>query len=172
MGYEGVRVYLRLFEDAVRHSSLICAPILIVGCTQSVPGVDTPSGAIIRSLIHDVIHLYEINRKECAKILLDLPHWFSSNTFAPKDKTTDSSEWILENLIVEVSLGVFLRQSILTSSRAVHHFFHLCPSVAQSSARLLFLSPHRTLRHFSSDGRSRAWKVCSKALRWPRCFAE
>ena len=67
------------------------------------PGIDTPSGAIIRSLIHDVIHLYEVNRKECAKILLSLRRWFTSTTFAPKEKTVDSSEWILENLVVEVS---------------------------------------------------------------------
>ncbi|ORY91755.1 MIF4G like-domain-containing protein [Leucosporidium creatinivorum] len=93
VGYEGVRVYLKLFDD------------------ESVPGPYDPSGTILRSLIHDIIDLYEINRKEAAGILLELPNWVAPGTFKPKQSDESSeaeaqSEWVLENMIVE---------SILTS---------------------------------------------------------
>jgi nuclear cap-binding protein subunit 1 len=76
----------------------------------------------LRALIRDVIDVYEVNRKECAKLLLDIPRWLPSGTFKPKtapgqgdmevDKSTEST-WVLENLIVEVCLlaAMFLRAS-------------------------------------------------------------
>lgn len=74
------------------------------------PGPYDPSGTILRSLIHDIINLYEINRKECATILLDLPKWLAPGTFKPKiapaedeeDDASVKSDWILENMVVEV----------------------------------------------------------------------
>ncbi|KAK4700512.1 nuclear cap-binding protein subunit 1, partial [Phenoliferia sp. Uapishka_3] len=92
VGYEGVRLYLKLFDD------------------DTVPANFDPSGTVIRSLIFDIIDLYEINRKECATILLSLPKWCKKGTFMSKndeeDIPSDAHEWSLENLIVE---------SILTS---------------------------------------------------------
>ena len=77
---------------------------------QSVPSRYDPSGQILRSLIHDIIDLYEINRKECAGILLDLPNWCREGTFKRKEQEGDQqdeqktgrSEWVLENMVVEV----------------------------------------------------------------------
>lgn len=79
---------------------------------------------MLRSLIHDIIDLYEINRKEAAAILLDLPSWVAPGTFKPKDapagdeesaEASAQSEWVLENMIVEVRccLPSFLFRSLL-----------------------------------------------------------
>ncbi|BGO90576.1 hypothetical protein NBRC10512_005296 [Rhodotorula toruloides] len=102
VGYEGTRLTLRLFDD------------------ESVPSDYDPAGIVVRSLIADVISLYETNRKEAATILLELPKWFKKGTFRvnkparrpdddqdmPEEEAPEGPNWSLENLIVE---------SILTS---------------------------------------------------------
>lgn len=80
---------------------------------QSVPATYDPNGTVLRSLIRDIIDLYETNRKECAKLLLELPLWVVTGTFKSKSEEDDGDDddrkdWVLENLIVEVgsfSLG-------------------------------------------------------------------
>ncbi|EGU12551.1 hypothetical protein RTG_01084 [Rhodotorula toruloides ATCC 204091] len=102
VGYEGTRLTLRLFDD------------------ESVSSDYDPAGIVVRSLIADVISLYETNRKEAATILLELPKWFKKGTFRvskparrpddeqdmPEEEAPEGPNWSLENLIVE---------SILTS---------------------------------------------------------
>ena len=102
VGYEGTRLQLRLFED------------------DSVPSSEDRAGNVLRGLISDVVNLYEVNRKEGAGVLLELPRWVKEGTFRdPKVKKKDEEEmdeekekqgpqWSLENLIVEVKF-----QSIL-----------------------------------------------------------
>jgi nuclear cap-binding protein subunit 1 len=51
--------------------------------------------------------VYEINRKEAAAILLQIPKWMASGTFAPQlapgeEADESASKWILENIVVEV----------------------------------------------------------------------
>lgn len=70
-----------------------------------------------------MISMYEVNRKECARILLELPKWILPGTFRSKSVNTNNrddeddepiveypggKDWILENLIVEVCLSSFL----------------------------------------------------------------
>ncbi|WAR62696.1 hypothetical protein PtB15_15B283 [Puccinia triticina] len=97
--YLGVKLFLKLFSDS------------------TVPNRATANGVVLRTLVNDVIDIFEVNRKECAKILLELPRWVGRGTFktkgtAPKPKTdeagnrieesaTESSEWILEHLLLE-----------------------------------------------------------------------
>lgn len=69
-------------------------------------------------MVHDIISLYEVNRKDGATLLLELPRWFKKGTFrdpkAPKrpvDGDEDMPEepeplgpqWSLETIVVEVS---------------------------------------------------------------------
>ncbi|KAA1070421.1 hypothetical protein PGT21_011973 [Puccinia graminis f. sp. tritici] len=102
--YLGVKLFLKLFSD------------------NTVPNRATANGVVLRTLVNDVIDIFEVNRKECAKILLELPRWVGRGTFKTKgavakpktdeagnaieESTTESSEWILEHLLLE---------SILTS---------------------------------------------------------
>ncbi|CEQ40467.1 SPOSA6832_02087, partial [Sporobolomyces salmonicolor] len=81
---------------------------------QTVPSAYDPAGAVIRSLINDIINLYEVNRKEAATVLLELPKWFKKGTFKPskpagrrdddeevEEEESEGPGWILENMIVE-----------------------------------------------------------------------
>lgn len=95
VGHDPVQLALRLFED------------------ETVPTAFDPAGAIIRSLIADMIAIYEINRKDGATALLSIHRFLAPGLF--KDKNTESTdepkEWTLESLIVEVS---WLAQSWLS----------------------------------------------------------
>lgn len=70
------------------------------------PLPDNPSGVVMRSLIHDIVNLYELNRKDAAAVLLDIPRWLAPGTFVSSKRSDNldasESKWILENLIVEV----------------------------------------------------------------------
>ncbi|KAG0150049.1 hypothetical protein CROQUDRAFT_652715 [Cronartium quercuum f. sp. fusiforme G11] len=88
-GYLGVRVFVRLFID------------------ETVPNRETADGVLLRTLVHDIIDLFEVNRKECARILLDLPRWVGRGTFKSKGSQAQEKEkiegpsWILEHTLVE-----------------------------------------------------------------------
>lgn len=44
---------------------------------------NTANGWIMRSLVLDLTHIFEVNRKETARILLSLPQYLSAGTFKP-----------------------------------------------------------------------------------------
>ncbi|PLW39364.1 hypothetical protein PCASD_05032 [Puccinia coronata f. sp. avenae] len=106
--YLGVKLFMKLFSD------------------NTVPNRAMANGVILRTLVNDVIDIFEVNRKECAKILLELPRWVGRGTFKTKASSSRprpeengdhaeepveaSSEWILEHLLLE---------SILTSVFAI-----------------------------------------------------
>ncbi|KAH9814154.1 MIF4G like-domain-containing protein [Melampsora americana] len=120
IGYTGVRMFLKMFVD------------------NSVPSRNTADGVVLRTLIHDIIDIFEVNRKECAKILLELPRWVGRGTFKSK-ATKDVVEkdggpgWVLEHTIIETIVS-----SIFGMPRSP-----IKPSVYYSSliAELCKLSP-------------------------------
>ncbi|KAL7412966.1 MIF4G like-domain-containing protein [Mrakia frigida] len=86
---------------------------------EIVPSPSTTSGWILRQLVHDTISIFEINRKECARILLEFPNWFESGSFKPppnvslpppssSDSATPPSTWSLESLIVSSILSTII----------------------------------------------------------------
>ncbi|KAJ3570164.1 hypothetical protein NP233_g4582 [Leucocoprinus birnbaumii] len=81
------------------------------------PDPTTPAGYIIRSALIDTIDIFEINRKESARLLLEYPKWNLSGTFKPKPGSTVEHEpipdkdWQLESTVLEASstiLGAYL----------------------------------------------------------------
>ncbi|KDQ07778.1 hypothetical protein BOTBODRAFT_70220 [Botryobasidium botryosum FD-172 SS1] len=94
--------YLRLFHD------------------ESTPSLSTPAGFVLRSAFSDVIGIFEVNRKECARILLEMPRWVENGTFKgktgvsppegadPPNEDANETGWILENTIVETLLSTLL----------------------------------------------------------------
>ncbi|GAA5927562.1 Sto1p [Sporobolomyces koalae] len=101
VGYEGTRLSLRLFND------------------ETVPDKDDKAGNVLRGMINDIVNLYEINRKEGAAVLLELPRWVKKGTFKdPKaaakqaqdedEELADGPGWSLENLIVETIFNSIL----------------------------------------------------------------
>lgn len=89
---------------------------------QSTPSLDSPLSVVMRSLVGDIIDLYEPNRRTAAQTLMELPTWFHKGTFAgkmdpnkgfgdgaldwssvPPALSSPSGQWIFEDLLVEVS---------------------------------------------------------------------
>jgi len=79
-------VYLRVFETEVC-SRLVCLPPRYSLLPQPTIDSATPEGFLLRSTWSDIIDIYEINRKEAARVLLDSARWFKPGTFRPKPGT-------------------------------------------------------------------------------------
>ncbi|KAG8935874.1 hypothetical protein FRC02_005873 [Tulasnella sp. 418] len=90
-------VYLSLFPDDVT------------------PNDQTPGGYVVRSCMIDMLNIFEVNRKENARLTLDLPRWFHARTF-DRDRQVDDEddndntevekmEWNLECLAIETILS-------------------------------------------------------------------
>ncbi|KLO09925.1 hypothetical protein SCHPADRAFT_999939 [Schizopora paradoxa] len=62
-------------------------------------------GYTTNALISDIIDIFEVNRKECARILLELPRWCPPGTFKPRanspDTVVDGPCWQLESTLME-----------------------------------------------------------------------
>ena len=74
----------------------------------------TPAGYALKSTLLDIIDIYDVNRKECARILLEFPKWTPPGTFRPKPNPppgiqvpdpVPGKDWQLENTIVDNVLG-------------------------------------------------------------------
>ncbi|KAF8264305.1 MIF4G like-domain-containing protein [Lactarius quietus] len=74
----------------------------------------SPAGYAVRSDIIDIVEIFEVNRKECARILVEYPKWTVEGTFKPRPgDPTDSPDciplagrdWQLESTLIETILG-------------------------------------------------------------------
>lgn len=79
-----------------------------------VPDPMTPAGYALKSTLLDIIDIYDVNRKECARILLEFPKWTPHGTFRQKPNPppgiqisdpVPGKDWQLENTIVDNILG-------------------------------------------------------------------
>ncbi|TFK43083.1 MIF4G like-domain-containing protein [Crucibulum laeve] len=77
------------------------------------PDPSSPAGYIVRTALLDIIEIFEVNRKECARLLLEYPKWNLPGTFKPKPGATVELEpvagkdWQLESTIFETVLGAY-----------------------------------------------------------------
>lgn len=61
----------------------------------------------MRSTYEDIIEIYEVNRKEAARILLDIDRWFTRGTFRPRQGADPSAPGVqLELSVIEVRMLV------------------------------------------------------------------
>ena len=74
----------------------------------------TPAGYALKSTLLDIIDIYDVNRKECARILLEFPKWTPHGTFRPKPNPppgiqipdpVPGKDWQLENTVLDNVLG-------------------------------------------------------------------
>ncbi|KAF7301293.1 hypothetical protein MIND_00694300 [Mycena indigotica] len=80
------------------------------------PDPKTPAGYAVRSGLADILQIFEVNRKDCARLLLDFPRWVPPGTFKPKPsldanplpapEPVPGKDWQLESTIVEIILGM------------------------------------------------------------------
>ncbi|OCF55167.1 nuclear cap-binding protein subunit 1 [Kwoniella mangroviensis CBS 10435] len=86
-----------------------------------VPPPETLEGWLLRSLVLDIINIYEVNRKECATLLLSLRKFLPPNTFKPVNPPTEEDEdkvlstWSSESLTISTLLN-----SLLTLPRSTY----------------------------------------------------
>ncbi|PPQ81070.1 hypothetical protein CVT25_014533 [Psilocybe cyanescens] len=78
------------------------------------PDPKSPPGYVVRTALLDILDIFEVNRKECARLLLEYPKWNLSGTFKPKPGAPVETEpmpgkdWQLESTIIEIVLGSYL----------------------------------------------------------------
>ncbi|WRT66889.1 uncharacterized protein IL334_003852 [Kwoniella shivajii] len=83
---------------------------------EVVPSPESLDGWVLQSLVLDLINIYEVNRKECASLLLSLRKYFPSKTFKPthppedvdSDESTPVSTWSPESLAISTLLNAML----------------------------------------------------------------
>ncbi|KAG8683805.1 hypothetical protein FRC08_014055, partial [Ceratobasidium sp. 394] len=68
------------------------------------PSPATPLGYTLRTLFVDMINIYEVNRKEGARILMDVHRWLSIGTFRPEGDR-EGTGIILQNCLIEAILS-------------------------------------------------------------------
>ncbi|KAL1939685.1 hypothetical protein VTO73DRAFT_9718 [Trametes versicolor] len=128
--------YVRLFENDVT------------------PDPTTPVGFAIRSTLLDIVDIFEVNRKDCARLLLEFPKWTPPGTFkprpgAPPQSPKEGKDWQLESTILETILGAtfMLPESTYKSIYYIALITELCksspttvgPAVGKSIRRLYAL---------------------------------
>ncbi|KDQ65071.1 hypothetical protein JAAARDRAFT_247138 [Jaapia argillacea MUCL 33604] len=90
--------YIRLFDNDVS------------------PDPTSPAGYAVRSTLIDMVDIFEVNRKECARLLLEFPKWTLPGTFKPRPGAPAEShpepvvgkDWQLESTLIEICLGALL----------------------------------------------------------------
>lgn len=75
---------------------------------QISPDPNTPSGYAVRTALLDILDIFEVNRKDCARLLLEYPKWNLPGTFKPKpgapveNDPVPGKDWQLESTVIEV----------------------------------------------------------------------
>lgn len=76
---------------------------------QVTPNPNTPAGYAVRTGLLDLVDIFEVNRKECARLLLEFPKWMLPGTFKPRPNPggampdpVEGRQWELENTVIEV----------------------------------------------------------------------
>ncbi|KAL5508487.1 CBC1 [Sanghuangporus vaninii] len=71
-------------------------------------------GYAVNVLLSDVIDIFEVNRKECARLLLEIPKWLPRGTFKARpgvpteNGSASGPAWELESCIMEIILAKML----------------------------------------------------------------
>ncbi|KAF8605412.1 hypothetical protein BDV93DRAFT_490802 [Ceratobasidium sp. AG-I] len=68
------------------------------------PSPATPLGYTLRTLFVDMINIYEVNRKEGARILMEVHRWLSIGTFRPEGDR-EATGIVLQNCLIEAVLS-------------------------------------------------------------------
>ncbi|WVR04989.1 hypothetical protein IAU60_002001 [Kwoniella sp. DSM 27419] len=80
--------------------------------TEVVPEPSTLEGWVLQSLVLDLVNIYEVNRKDCASLLLNLRIHFPRDTFKPTappaEDAPPASTWSLESLVICTLLNAML----------------------------------------------------------------
>ena len=120
-------------------------PGLQLTSLQNTPDPTTPAGFMLRSNITDIVDIFEVNRKECARLLLEYPKWTLPGTFkaragAPPQPVVENKNWELDNTLIEVRNVVIDLPAY--SCPPDYPRLQLPPSGIKPQTRLLYCSHH------------------------------
>lgn len=149
---------------------------------ESCPLAGTPSSVVLRGLVLDIVDLYEVNRKECARILFGLAKWLRKGTFVGKavdpnsglfgdaedvDEWTNIDErdpegaWTIDDVLVECVLG---SSFLLPAAPHVGLYYHaLLREITTLSPQTLAPAIGRTVRRVY--GAARRGRVSTEVLK-------
>ncbi|SPO31731.1 related to 80 kDa nuclear cap binding protein [Ustilago trichophora] len=126
---------------------------------NSVPKVASPASVVLRAILADMIDLYEVNRKEAAKLILDLPNWLRRGTFGSKVSSeaglfgevdeqapAEESGYSLDDLLVETILSTALLLPV--SPRNPLYYTSLLREIVSLTPATVAPSLGRTIRTF------------------------
>ena len=124
---------------------------------STVPKRASPASVVLRAILADMIDLYEVNRKEAAKLLLDLPNWLRRGTFGAKvsseaglfgevDDQPEESAYSLDDLLVETILSTALL--LPSSPRNPLYYTSLLREIVSLTPATVAPSLGRTIRTF------------------------
>ena len=145
---------------------------------QITPDPTTPKGYAIRSALLAITDIFEVNRKECARLLLEYPKWSLPGMFKPKPGAppppdgengteNEGKEWQLESTILEVCLPFCLSTLFLTlyPTKSDDPQRPPCPACFISKINLLHLPHYRTLQALTPNRRPRRREEYTTAVR-------
>lgn len=133
------------------------------------PDPSTPTGYVIRSGLIDTLDIFEINRKESARLLLEYPKWNLPGTFKPKPGSMVEHEpvvgkdWQLDSTVLEVKFSILIARLHLTPK--LDYYWSLLGSTRVfSEVHLLHRSHYRTMQIIALDSWSRCREVDTKTV--------
>ena len=116
---------------------------------QVVAPARTPLGWTLRSLVSDLITLFDVNRKECARILLSLRIFSARDTFKPLQPSEDATSTLsLESLIISTLLSSML--SLPASSFPQIYYTSLIAELCKASPNTVAPPVGRAVRKMYS----------------------
>ncbi|TFK28686.1 cap binding protein 80-PB [Coprinopsis marcescibilis] len=119
------------------------------------PDFTNPVGYMIRTTILDIVDIFEVNRKECARLLLEYPKWNLPGTFKPKPGSTVTVEpapgkdWQLESTIIETIISTYLL--LPESSRKSIYYISLITEICKLSPSTVGPAVGKSIRRLYSS---------------------
>ena len=161
---EGKSGRLALFAEDVSMINTARKPAEIL---QVVPPPFTAFGWTLRGILIDIITLFEVNRKECARILLSLRTFFEPGTFKPVTPPEEPASTLsLESLIVTILLGNML--TLPTSPGPLIYYASVITELCKASPNTVAPPVGRAVRKLftmmGEDGLD--VEVCARLAEW------
>ncbi|KAJ4471983.1 MIF4G like-domain-containing protein [Lentinula aciculospora] len=120
------------------------------------PDPNTPAGYAVRIDLLAMIDIFEVNRKEAARLLLEYPKWVVPGTFKPKPGAPPPEleplvnyNWQLESTLLEIMLGASL--VLPQSSQAQIYYDSLITEVCKISPSTVGPAVGKSIRRLYSS---------------------
>ena len=108
---EGQSGTLKIFADDVSLSAATQRPRTEYKVVLS---PDTPQGWVLRGLVLDIVHIFEVNRREASRVLLALPRFLAPTFKSPSQTAANPDDSPASTLSLESLIISTLLQTLMT----------------------------------------------------------